>query len=223
MINGESQTYIERQILISKEGGDLEREDQEIIIAQRTYSTTGTVALKAHQLCFSGRIDLDRPYIFPKLGDEVPGVGFPDLHCTFRGIRDWHSVVRNAKFVGCDRTVSIDITRADIRSGREIIFDFEGDRVIDRDEKSKSGVQISCGDFQPWFDTIPTSARASSDAYPSPPSKRQKKVSNQPATKVKSQAKPTTIGMKLLGMGPIVEGTLRADLNINLVFKDICT
>jgi hypothetical protein len=43
---------VDREILISKEGGDLDRVDPEIIIAQRTYSTKGNIELKAHQLCF---------------------------------------------------------------------------------------------------------------------------------------------------------------------------
>lgn len=202
VINGESRTYIEREILVSKEGGDLNRVDQEIIIAQRTYSTGGKIELKAHMLCFKGRLDLDRPYIFPRLGDEIPGVGYPDLHCTFRGIRDWHSVVKGANYASCDRTVSIVITAADVRNGREIVFDFNDDRVIGRDEKSNFGVQISCGDFQPLHENLATSAGDASHAYPSPPSKKQK------------------IGMKLLGMGPIIEGVLRADLNISLVLTD---
>ena len=211
VINGESRTYIEREILISKEGGDLDRVDQEIIVAQRTYSTGGKIELKAHMLCFKGRLDLDRPYIFPKLGDEIPGVGCPDLHCTFRGIRDWHSVVKAAKFASCDRTVSITVTAADIRNGRDIIFDFDCDRVIGRDEKSNFGVQISCGDFQPLYENVAASAGDASHANPTPLSKKQK------IDGTTLDGKSTRIGMKLLGMGPIIEGALRADLNISLV------
>jgi hypothetical protein len=220
VINGEPRTYVEREILISKEGGDLDRVDQEIIVAPRTYSTRGNIELKAHMLCFKGRLDLDRPCVFPGLGDEIPGVGCPDLHCTFRGIRDWHTVVGLAKFVNCDYTVSIKVTTADIRSGRKIVFDFDRDRVITPNEKSKFGVQVSCGDFKPLYETVTTTAKDASKAYPSPPSKRQKVSGSTPVANTNQDGKSIAIGMKLIGMGPVVEGTLRADLNINIVLKE---
>ena len=181
-------------------------------MAQRTYSARGSIELKAHQLCFKGRLDLDRPYVFPELGDEIPGVGLPDLHCTFRGIRDWDTVVKTAKFASCDRNVSIEITAADIQSGRRIVFDIEKDKVVTSDIKSTLGVEISCSDFKPLLGSSITTEKEASNAYPSPPSKSRKEDSALSETK--------TLGMKLIGMGPVVEGTLRADLNITLVLKD---
>lgn len=199
-------------MLISQEA-DLNCEDPEITIAQRIYSGRGNIELKAHQLCFKGRLDLDRPYIFPRLGDEIPGVGCPDLHCTFRGIRDWNTAVKTvAKYASCDRNVNIEITRTDIDSRKKIVFDIENDRIIGPEVKPRLGIEISCSDFKPVFEGSINPEKEWSKGYPSPPSKKRKTDA--------ASADSKTIGLKLLGMGPITDGALRADLNITLVLKD---
>jgi hypothetical protein len=53
IINGETKTYIAREILLSKEGGDLDRENPSIIIGQRKFSPNSRIRLEAHRLFFA--------------------------------------------------------------------------------------------------------------------------------------------------------------------------
>jgi hypothetical protein len=139
-------------------------------------------------------------------------VGCPDLHCTFRGVRDWDTVVKTAKFASCDRNVSIEITRADVQNKRKIVFDIEKDRLLSPDTKPTIGVGFSCSDFKPLYKGLMSPETDPNNAYPSPSSKKRKM--DVPSSEA------MTIGVKLIGMGPVVEGTLRADLNITFVLKE---
>ncbi|KAL5327887.1 hypothetical protein ACEPPN_005593 [Leptodophora sp. 'Broadleaf-Isolate-01'] len=94
VINDDATTHIAREITISRL--DLSTTNPELITGQRVHTTFGTVELKAHQLHFGPRIDVNRPYVFLGLGDEIPGVGCPDLHCTFHIVSDWESTARKA-------------------------------------------------------------------------------------------------------------------------------
>ncbi|KAF8848153.1 hypothetical protein BDZ45DRAFT_811008 [Acephala macrosclerotiorum] len=211
VINGENNTYIAREILLSKEQGDLDRENPDLIVVQRKCTRNASISLDAHRLFFRGRLDVDRPYIFPKLGDEIPGVGCPDIHFTFRGIRDWHTVVKGAKFASFDRNVTIDITAEDIESGRKVMFDIERDEVVGSDMKPALGVLISCADFKSVY------AGSHVSKEDSPASKKRRMGDTKPHPGGLSKA----IELKLIGMGPeIVNGALRADLNIILVIKN---
>jgi hypothetical protein len=202
--------------LLSKEGGDLEHENPDLIIAQRKFATNGSISLHAHRLTFRGRPDVNRPYVFPKLGDEIPGIGCPDLHCTFRGIRDWHTVVKGANFAGCDRNVSIDITYEDVESDRKIVFDIERDQFVGLDMKPTLGVLISCVDFKPIYDCCNPSLEHRSESYLSPSSKKRRTNNSKDGMEQTFR----TVGLKLIGMGPAIENeVLKADLNINLVLK----
>jgi len=219
VINGEDKTYIAREILLSREGGDLDIENPDLVIAQRTYASNGALSLQAHRLLFQGRLDVDRPYIFPKLGDEIPGVGCPDLHCTFRGIRDWGTVLKGAYFTGWDRNLSVDVSAGDVERGRKILVDVERGEVVDEEVKPAVGVLISCRDFKFVFDGLNTSKEEPSKAYLTPPSKK-RRIDD---VKLSLGEVARTIGVKLIGMGPEIDnsenGVLRADLNINLVLK----
>jgi len=216
VINGEDKTYIVREILISKEGGDLDHENPDLIIAQRKCASNGSISLIAHRLVFRGRPDVNRPYIFPKLGDEIPGVGCPDLHCTFRGVRDWHTVVKGANFAGCDRNVSVDVNAEDVENGRKICFDVEKGEFVGLEVKPTLGVLISCIDLKPVYDGWRMSLQGPGQAYPSPSSKKRRVGDG----KSRVGEMERTIGLKLIGMGPAIENeVVRADLNINLVLK----
>lgn len=215
MINGENGTYIMREVPVSKEGGDLDCENPDLIVAQRRYGASGSVSLEAYRLIFRGRVDGDRPYIFPKLGDEIPGVGCPDIQYTFRGIRDWHTFVKGAKFASYDSNVSIDITAKDIESGRKIIFDIERNEEVGLDTKPTSGIMISCADFRPLCNETDASREDPSEAYPSPPSKKKKMDEKRRPREV-----PKFIELKLIGFGQEIENeAVRADLNIKLILK----
>ncbi|PMD58545.1 uncharacterized protein K444DRAFT_614309 [Hyaloscypha bicolor E] len=216
IINGETKTYVVREILLSKEGGDLDRENPNIIIGQRKFSPNGRIRLEAHRLFFRGRPDIDRPYIFPKLGDEIPGVGCPDLHCTFRAIRDWETVVKCADFAGCDRNVTVEISANDARSGKVIVFDIERDELVPLAAKPTVGVMISCADFEPLYKRLDSSVEGNEKVYLSPSSKK-RRMGDREDDEANTA---TTIELKLIGMGPQIENhRLRADLNINLVLK----
>jgi hypothetical protein len=45
VINGENYTYIAREILLSKERGDLDRENPDLIVVQRKYAVNGRSSL----------------------------------------------------------------------------------------------------------------------------------------------------------------------------------
>jgi hypothetical protein len=202
--------------LLSKEGGDLDRENPDIIIGQRKFTSSGRIRLEAHRLIFRGRLDVDRPYIFPKLGDEIPGVGFPDLHCTFRAIRDWGIVEQRAEFAGYDRNVTVEVSVSDVRSGKMITFDIERDEFVPLAAKPTVGMMISCADFKPLFNRLNSSIGGQKEAQPTPESKR-RRVGDREDHEAES---PMSIGLKLIGMGPVIEGrAMRADLNISLVLK----
>jgi hypothetical protein len=214
VINGENSTYISREVLVSKDG-DLDHENPNLIVAQRKYRANGSITLEAHRLIFHGRVDVDRPYIFPKLGDEIPGVGCPDIHYTFRGVRDWHTVAKGAKFASYDHNFRIDITDKDIESGRKIIFDFERNEEVRLDVKPAAGILISCADFRPLLNENDGPKEDASEAYPSPLSKKRRTKENGCPREVSR-----LIELKLIGMGQEIENeSLRADLNIKLVLK----
>jgi hypothetical protein len=217
VINGENNTYIAREILLSKEEGDLDLENPDLIIVQRKYAVNASISLDAHRLFFRGRLDVDRPYIFPKLGDEIPGVGCPDIHFTFRGIRDWPTVVKGAKFASFDRNVTIDITAEDIESGRKVMFDIERDEVVGLDLKPALGVLISCADFKSVYTGSHVSKEDPNEVHPSPASKKRRMGDTKPHPGEISK----TVELKLIGMGPeVVKGAWRADLNIKLAIKN---
>jgi hypothetical protein len=216
VINGEIKTYAIRDILLSKEGGDLDRENPDIIIGQRKFTSNGRIRLEAHRLIFRGRLDVDRPYIFPKLGDEIPGVGFPDLHCTFRAIRDWGTVEKRAEFAGYDRNVTVEVSASDVRNGKMITFDVERDEFVPLAEKPTVGMMISCADFKPFFNRLNSSLGVQKEAQSTPESKK-RRLGDKEDHEAESSM---TIGLKLIGMGPVIESrATRADLNINLVLR----
>lgn len=208
VINGETKTYVVREILLAKEGGDLDRENPDIILGQRKFAPDGSIRLEAHRLIFRGRPDVNRPYIFPRLGDEIPGVGCPDLHCTFRAVRDFNTVEKIADFAGWDRDVTVEISAEDVRSGKVITYDIERDELASVAAKPVMGVMICCGDFKPLYNRL-----SDKEAYSTPPSKKRRLDDRD-----NHDAKPSmTIGLKLVGMGPEIEQrAAKADLNISL-------
>jgi len=164
---------------------------------------------------FPGRPDINRPYIFPKLGDEIPGVGCPDLHCTFRGISDWSTVLKKADLAGYDCNVNLEITADDVKSGRKIIFDLYQEKIVDSDSKPIKGVSISCSDFKPLYDRLRIRPEGSSKAYEGPTSKKRRFDNSEVKTEL------STVKVKLVGLGPevLINGGISTDLNVNLILK----
>lgn len=211
MINGETKTYVVREILLAKEGGDLDRENPNIILGQRKFASGGRIRLEAHRVVFRGRPDVNRPYIFPRLGDEIPGVGCPDLHCTFRAIRDWDTVAKIADFAGYDRNVTVEISADDAKNAKMITLDIEREGLVSVAAKPKLGMTISCADFGPFFNRLGTK-----ESSLTPPSKKKRMGDGGDREDESSM----TIGLKLIGMGPGIEDRdLRADLNLTLELK----
>jgi len=211
IINGESETYIARRIPISAAHGDLSAANPSLIIGQRTISpTTGRVLLKAHKLHFGPQqVDLDRPYIFSRLGDELPGLNCPDLHITFRSVRDWESVLKKGSFVGADRDVTVEISRADLReAGKRIVYDFDRDCRVREDEgKPGFGISVEAGELGLLLGGGEKGAGRVSGEFPSPPGKRRR-------------AEGRSLGVKIIGVGPEIPGhSFRADINVNFVLK----
>jgi hypothetical protein len=212
IINGEPKTFIARNIPISATHGDLSVVNPSLIIGQRTISpTTGRIMLKAHKLYFSHRqINLDRPYIFSRLGDELPSLICPDLHIAFRSVRDWESVLKKGSFVGVDRDVTVEISRADLReAGKWIVYDFDRDCRVRQDEgKPGFGISVEAGELRGLLlGGGEKGAEGVSWGYPSPPGKRR-------------EAEGRSLGIKIIGVGPEIPGhSFRADINVNFVLK----
>lgn len=61
---------------------DAENLHPEIWIEQRTYDGYGREVTLGHQLFFGERFETQRVYIFKECGDEIRGIGKPDLHFT---------------------------------------------------------------------------------------------------------------------------------------------
>jgi hypothetical protein len=196
IINGESKTYIARSIPISA-AHDLSATHPSLIIGQRRLSaTTGSVTLRAYKLSFgASQIDLDRPYIFSQLGDEMAGLGCPDLHITFRSVRDWDSVLRRGAFEGFDRDVTVPVSWADVRGAKTVVWDFERDcRVEEGDAKPGFGVAVEVGGL--WGE---------------------EGGKRDPAL---LSGERRELCVKLIGVGPEIPGhSFRADINLAFVLK----
>jgi hypothetical protein len=97
-----------------------------------------------------------------------------------------------------------------------IAFDIERDELAPLAEKPTVGVMIACADFEPLYKRLDSLAEGNEQVYLSPPSKKRRMGNREDDEANKS----TTIGLKLVGMGPQIENhRWRADLNINLVLK----
>jgi hypothetical protein len=82
IVNKESTTYAEREIIVPE--ADVRYHHPSLMIEQRTCSVDGRAEMLVHQLFFGRNIDTNKTYVFNKCGDEIPGVGRPNLHCKFR-------------------------------------------------------------------------------------------------------------------------------------------
>lgn len=209
---------IEREIPISK--SDLSHENPNILIAQRTY-LNGRADFKAHKLFFGTKIVLEQPYVFAKLGDEIGGVGCPDLHCVFRLINDWDSMERRADLSSFDRDEQITVTKADISSKRQLVYDIMESKIVAQNGiKPTCGVSISCVELFSEALEAQASKAESEDTYSTPPSKRRRSGQRRDSGRVDNPT-PRNISIKLIGMGPKIEGgDLRADLNLKFVLND---
>jgi hypothetical protein len=216
VINGDSKTHTERTVPISQ-AYDLSAQNPSIILVKRTICPKSSrILLTAHRLYFGPSIDLDRPYIFTHLADELPGLnGYPDLHITFRCVRDWDSVLKRWKFVGFDRNVVIDIKREEVRSGKQIVYDLAVDherRVDDEEGRPECGIAVDAGQFGALWVGDGERVGGQSSAYPSPPDKKRRVE--------ETTSSPRSFCLKVIGAGPEIEGhPFRADLNVNFVMK----
>jgi hypothetical protein len=184
-----------------------------VIIGQRRVSTTNrSTLLKAHKLSFgSQQIDLDRPYIFTGLGDELPGLPgcpCPDLHITFRSVRDWDSVLKKGSFAGFDHDVTVPVSLADIREGKRIVYDFERDRRVQEEGgegKPRFGVSVEMKELGGLF---VGEGEQGGRTYLNL------------GTGKKGRGEGRALGFRLIGVGPEIPGyPFNADINVNFVLK----
>lgn len=218
ILNIDVNTLVERDIPISK--NDLSRENPNILIAQRTY-LNGRANFKAHKLFFGTKIVLDQPYVFAKLGDEIGGVGCPDLHCIFRLINDWDSMARRADLSGFDQDEQITVTKADVSSKRQLVYDITEAKIVAHNGlKPTCGISISCAEL--FSEALQKQASKSEpeDTYSSPPSKRRRSGPRRDSGRLDNST-ARNVCIKLIGMGPKIEdGDVRADLNLKFVLED---
>lgn len=222
IITCETATYAEREIIISRHG-DINHPDPSIIIAQRTYDATNAIQLRAHKLYFNGKIDLDRSYIFPRRGDEIPGVGgaCPALHCTFRAIEQFNQYSRFGQFAGFDRNITIEVAAEDVKTDRRIMYDFARDAVIvpQEDEpvmKPAFGVSIQAGDLPALLLPSEQDEDVKNGAHPylSPPFGTGRGGVNGGRGAVEVQPK-RSVCISILGAGPKINGhSFNADINV---------
>lgn len=222
IITRETATYAEREIIISRDG-DTNHPDPSIIIAQRTYDATNAIQLRAHKLYFNDKIDLDRSYIFPRHGDEIPGVGgaSPALHCTFRTIEQFTQYSRFGQFAGFDRNITIEVAAEDVKADRRIMYDFALDGVIvpQDDEpvmKPDFGVSIQAGELAALL--LPSEqdedVKKGAHLYLSPPSGTGRGGVNRGRDAVEVQPRKS-VCINILGAGPQIKGhSFNADINV---------
>ncbi|KUJ10475.1 uncharacterized protein LY89DRAFT_689707 [Mollisia scopiformis] len=214
IINMEDHTFIEREMPVSK--NDISHERPNGLIAQRTYSN-GRTNYKAHKLFLSERIVLDQPYVFAKLGDEIGGVGCPDLHCIFRLVNDWDSMERRADLSTFDQDEKI----TDVSSKRQLVYDIMESKIVAQNGlKPICGISISCSELFSEAPDIQASKTEPEDAYLTPPSKK-RRFGRRRDSGYEHNSTERNFCIKLIGMGPKIEnGDLRADLNLKFVLKD---
>jgi hypothetical protein len=142
----------------------------------------------------------------------VPGVGYPDLHVTFRSVRDWDSVLKKGSFGGVDRDVTVEVGGADVRAGKRVVYDFDRECRVDEGEgRPGFGIAVEAGEFRGLLGGGERGAEEEGSVYPSPPVKRRR---------VERGGEGKSLCVKLIGIGPSIPGhPFRADINVNFVLK----
>ncbi|CAL3970172.1 unnamed protein product [Diplocarpon coronariae] len=230
VINGETKTYVNREILISAR--DLSRQNPDLLIAQRVYDSNGSVRLRAHRLLFGPRIVLETPYAFAQLGDEIPGVGCPDLHCTFRAAQSWGSQRRKPGRPARDEHLTVDLCPTDVCSERQILYDLDQKRIVGpKDPMPRVGIEVEAAELFPKLadalgprDSLSTGPKS---CYPSPPAFRKRRLSDSEEEEEEEEEgskvskKPRKVGIKLVGMGKrIGSGEARGDVYVDFVLRE---
>ncbi|PVH81400.1 hypothetical protein DL98DRAFT_587589 [Cadophora sp. DSE1049] len=209
VVNGETKTYVNREISISK--ADLDRPNPELLIGQRVYNTFGAIELKANQLLFGPSIVLNKPYVFLRLGDEIPGAGCPDLHCTFRLVEDWESVARRADTSRFDQNVTVNVSHADVQADRKITYDLQNKKLAAPSVKPALGIEVSAAELFPRPHSPPTAS------FSSPKRRMTRSLAENEGIRV-SSGEQRSVVVKLIGVGDkIGDAELKADVNIEFV------
>jgi hypothetical protein len=215
IVNRESGTHIEREIIVSK-GQDLAHSYPSIIIAQRVLDSFGAVQLHAHELSFGSSVDLDRIYIFPRLGDEIPSIGRPDLHCTFRAVQDWGQYEKSSTFASFDRNICVEVSADAIKENRRVVYDFASDCVVQRDEyvaKPAFGIALDAGELAPLLLRSERKDLNSGNPYTGPWAQNTR-AKRESAVK----QEPKRLCISVIGAGPEVkEHSFKADINVEFV------
>lgn len=177
------------------------------------YDTVGSIALKAHQLLFGPSIVLDKPYVFLRLGDEIPGVGCPDLHCIFRLVEDWESVARLADTSHFDQNVIVRISRADVQADRRITYDLQNKKLTGTCVKPTWGIEVAAAELFP---------RSSSSTTEAPSNRRRTRSSFAENDGIRvSSGQQRSVAIKMIGFGNEIGDTgLRADINVKFLLTD---
>lgn len=210
VVNGEANTYVNREISISK--ADLDKRNPKLLIGQRVYNTFGAIELKAHQLLFGPSIVLNEPYVFLRLGDEITGAGCPDLHCTFRFVEDWESTARQANTTRFDQNLTVNVSHADVQADRKITYDLQNKRIAKAGVKPALGIQVSAAEIFPR----PPSLSAASFQFRNRRMTRSSFAENG-IIKV-SSGQQRSVSVKLIGVGDkIGDAELKADVNVQFL------
>ncbi|KAK2623706.1 hypothetical protein QTJ16_006887 [Diplocarpon rosae] len=231
VITGETKTYVDREILISAR--DLSRQNPDLIIAQRVYAANGSVRLKAHRLLFGPRIALETPYAFAQLGDEIPGVGCPDLHCTFRAAPNWASQRGAPDGPARDEYLAVDVPPTDAGGDRQIVYDLDQKRIVGPgDPRPRVGIELSASELFPKSADssgpralVPTGPMS---CYPSPPASRKRRLSDEEEEEEEEEKEerrlcrePRKVGVKLVGMGRrTASGGARGDIYVDFILRE---
>jgi len=182
------------------------------MIGQRVYNTFGNIELKAYLLLFGPSIVLDKPYVFLNLGDEIPGVGCPDLHCTFRLVEDWEFVARRADISHFDQNVVVNISRADVQADRRITYDLQNKKLASTCVKPTWGIEVAAAELFP---------RPSSSTTETPPRRRTRSSFAENDGIRVSSGQQSSVAMKMIGFGSEIGDTgLRADINVKFMLTD---
>ncbi|KAG4430994.1 hypothetical protein IFR05_013522 [Cadophora sp. M221] len=211
VINGDAKTHTTREITISRL--DLATPNPELIFGQRVYTTFGTIELKAHQLYFGRRIDVDRFYVFLGLGDEIPGVGCPDLHCMFCIVSNWESIAPQADTSRFDQNVSVDISLSHVQADQKVTYDIQNNRVVNAGVKPVLGIEVSVAEL---FSLSVLATREFAAGL----GKREKRSVREVEDGISIGPRQKSVLFKLIGVGAkIGDGELKADVNVQFVFE----
>ena len=123
-------------------------------------------------------------------------------------------MLKKGSFVGVDRDVTVEVSRADLReAGKQIVYDFDRNcRVQDGEGKPGFGISVEAGELAGLLGRGGKEPKGASGAYPSPPSGKKRRM--------EGVGEGRSLAVKIIGVGPEIPGhSFRADINVKFVLK----